>query len=308
MSVASVNTLCLAPCGAAFYHDSKFMILAYNTNGLAHHDLIDAIELLADIGYGGVAITLDHGVINPFDDRSEAQLQAVGELLAKRGLRCVIETGARFLLDPRTKHEPTLVTTNSAGRALRIEYLRRAIVIASRLDAECVSIWSGSVRDGAGTREAFARLAGSLASVLEHAERHDVRLGFEPEPGMLVDTLARYDDLLEELSSRRIEAGRLGLTIDIGHLHCQGEVPIAEHLVARGDQIVNLHIEDMRRGVHEHLQFGEGEIDFPPVIAALGKIGYAGVLGVELSRHSHEGPEAARRAYDFLNPLVSDVR
>jgi hypothetical protein len=32
------------------------------------------------------------------------------------------------------------------------------------------------------------------------------------------------------------------------------------------------------------------------------------VLGVELSRHSHEGPDAARRAYDFLSPLVSGVR
>ena len=36
------------------------MFLGYNTNGLAHHDLLDAIALLAEIGYRGVAITLDH--------------------------------------------------------------------------------------------------------------------------------------------------------------------------------------------------------------------------------------------------------
>jgi sugar phosphate isomerase/epimerase len=50
--------------------------------------------------------------------------------------------------------------------------------------------------------------------------------------------------------------------------------------------------------------FGEGEIDFPPVIAALAEIGYDGLLSVELSRHSHEGPEAARRAYNYLRPLI----
>ena len=37
------------------------MKLGYNTNGLAHHRLVDAIELLADLGYQSVAITLDAG-------------------------------------------------------------------------------------------------------------------------------------------------------------------------------------------------------------------------------------------------------
>ncbi|MEX0612526.1 MAG: TIM barrel protein, partial [Pirellulales bacterium] len=69
--------------------------------------------------------------------------------------------------------------------------------------------------------------------------------------------------------------------------------------------LANVHVEDMRSGVHEHLMFGEGEIDFPPVIAALAKIGYAGLVGVELSRHSHEGLIAARHAYNYLRPFVA---
>jgi sugar phosphate isomerase/epimerase len=50
--------------------------------------------------------------------------------------------------------------------------------------------------------------------------------------------------------------------------------------------------------------FGEGEIDFPPVIAALAKAGYDGGVHVELSRHSHDAPRAAAQAYDFLHPLL----
>ncbi len=56
----------------------------------------------------------------------------------------------------------------------------------------------------------------------------------------------------------------------------------------------------MRRGVHEHLPFGEGEVDFPPVLAALTTIGFAGLVAVELPRHSHAAPALAASSLDFL--------
>ena len=95
------------------------------------------------------------------------------------------------------------------------------------------------------------------------------------------------------------------LTLDVGHLHCLGEVPIADRIKRFGSQLVNVHIEDMRAGIHEHLMFGDGEIDFAPVIAALKEVTYSGGLHVELSRHSHMAFDAARQAYAFLQPLVN---
>ena len=79
-----------------------------------------------------------------------------------------------------------------------------------------------------------------------------------------------------------------------------GEVPIAEHLRRWRELLRNVHIEDMRRGVHDHLMFGDGEIDFAPVLAALDEIGYAGGVHIELSRHSHNAVETARQALAFL--------
>jgi L-ribulose-5-phosphate 3-epimerase len=98
---------------------------------------------------------------------------------------------------------------------------------------------------------------------------------------------------------KRVAHPLFGLTIDIGHLHCLGE-PIAPTLRKWKDILCNIHIEDMRQGMHEHLMFGEGEIDVAEVLAVLEEIGYEGGVHVELSRHSHDAVETARTALEFL--------
>jgi len=148
----------------------------------------------------------------------------------------------------------------------------------------------------------MTRLSSDLGDLANYAAASGVALGFEPEPGMLIDSMARFQELLA-----LVDAPNLKLTLDVGHLHCQGETPIAEQVRRWGPCLVNVHLEDMRRGRHEHLMFGEGEIDFPPVLQALAQVGYQGGVHVELSRHSHEAPDAARRAYAFLQPLIERI-
>src|ERR1035437_6337149 len=97
------------------------MFLGYNTNGLAHYDLFDAIELLAEIGYRGVAITIDHTALPPNDEKRQdaASIERIGRLrglLERLDMRWVIETGAPFRLDPRNKHEPTLLSKDPRRR------------------------------------------------------------------------------------------------------------------------------------------------------------------------------------------------
>ncbi len=53
--------------------------------------------------------------------------------------------------------------------------------------------------------------------------------------------------------------------------------------------------------------FGQGEIEFAPVLQALADVGYQGGVYVELSRHSHEAPAAARQAIEFLRPLLDAI-
>ncbi len=275
------------------------MHLGYNTNGLAHHDLFDAVLLLAEIGYRGVAITIDHGALSPHSSYLTQRVKRLHRLLRQLGMRSVIETGARFLLDRRRRHEPTLVSADPAARAHRIEFYRHAIRCAAELESDCVSLWSGTPADQVSREAAMGWLAEGLEKVLDEAVARGIAIGFEPEPGMLIDTMGGLDELVA-----RLGRDDLRVTLDIGHLHCQGETPIPAMIAQWADRLVNVHLEDMREGRHEHLMFGDGEIDFPPVLQALADVGYQGGIHVELSRHSHEGPTAARRAFDFLQPQM----
>ena len=273
------------------------MLLGYNTNGFAHHRLEDALMILSKLGYGSVAIALDHYICNPHVS-SNGIIRNVRVLLETLRLRAVIETGARFLLNPWRKHQPTLLSRYSRCRNKRQEFIRLAIDIAKEVQADAVSFWSGTPLDNPAESVLWKRLIDGCRRLCDYAEKQSVRLAFEPEPGMFIDTMARFAEL-----KRRVNHPLFGLTIDIGHLHCQGEVPISDHLRRWKDWLWNVHIEDMRRGVHEHLMFGEGEIDFVPVLKTLQEIGYSGGVHVELSRHSHDAVETAKKAMEFLKPL-----
>jgi len=275
------------------------MKLGYNSNGFAFHRWQDGITLLADIGYRSVAITVDHHCLDPYSGRLAAEIAGMRQLLKHHGLSSVIETGARFLLNPRLKHEPTLMSPSADEREVRIDFLKRCIEIAGALESDAVSFWSGVLREPASEKAAMQRLAERCREVCDYAAEKQMRLAFEPEPGMFIERLDQYGRLID-----LVDAPHFGLTIDIGHVQCVEEGSIAGHLRTWANRVFNIHIEDMRRGVHEHLRFGDGEVDFPSVLHALKEIGYKGGLHVELSRHSHMAPEVMRESYDFLIRLL----
>jgi sugar phosphate isomerase/epimerase len=271
------------------------MLWGYNTNGFAHHRIEDALRILADLGYRSVALTLDHFTLNPYHALINRLTNDLAQDLAGLNLRVVVETGARFLLDPWHKHQPTLLSQAPADRERRLDFLRRAIDIAALLGADAISFWSGTPQAPEADEVLMERLVAACKELSLHAAQRGMRLAFEPEPGMFIDTMARFAELHAQVAHPAF-----GLTIDIGHLHCLGETPVVEHLRRWRDWLWNVHIEDMRRGVHDHLMFGEGEIDFAEVIAGLVEVGYSGGVHVELSRHSHDAVETARRSLAFL--------
>jgi sugar phosphate isomerase/epimerase len=271
----------------------------YNTNGFAHHKLDDALEVIADAGYRGVALTLDNHHCNPFTSEP-ADLARLRQLFERLHLRVVIETGARYLLNPQKKHYPTLVSAE--GRQIRLEFLRRAVDIGADLGAECVSFWSGAPEPGVPEHQAWDWLVTGCLQLAEHAKRRGVQLAFEPEPGMLVDDMSKF-----EVLKKHIGSARFGLTLDIGHVFCTETAPFRQVYGKYANMIRNIHIEDIRNRKHEHLMLGEGELDFVAILRVLSDNKYPGLVNVELSRDSHRAPEVCARAIEFLNTTCQKI-
>ena len=125
------------------------------------------------------------------------------------------------------------------------------------------------LRGGVDHDKAVEWLVEGLGQVLAYAAASGVVIGFEPEPGMFIDSLRGYEELL-----LRIKGEGLQLTLDVGHVHCQGELPIAEAIHRWTPRLVNVHIEDMRRRTRApHVRRGRDR--FPPIFRALADAGYS---------------------------------
>jgi len=267
---------------------------AYGTNGLADHRLADALDLLADLGYTGVSLTLDHHHLDPFASGLVRRTERIAAQLDRLGLAVVVETGARYLLDPRAKHEPTLVSDTDRDR--RVAFLRQAVAIAADLGAPVVSCWSGITPAGVTPEQAWERLVAGCGPVVDAADAAGIDLGFEPEPGMLISTLDDWTALWQRLDRPE----RFGITLDVGHCHCLEQATVARCVRRAAPNLVHVQIEDMRRGVHEHLPFGQGTFDIAPALAALREVRYGGLVSVELPRHSHDAARLTRDSLAFL--------
>ncbi len=273
----------------------------YGTNGLTDLRIDDALALLADLGYDGVGLTLDHMHLDPFAPDLAARTRRLARRLDALGLAVTVETGARYVLDPRRKHGPSLIDADPRDRARRTGLLVRALDIAEELGAEAVHCFSGVLPGATPEDTAWKRLTESLAPVLDRAAGAGIPLAIEPEPGHLLATLADFHHLRGLLG----DPAPLGLTLDLGHCQCLEPLPPADCVRAAAPWLRHVQIEDMRRGVHEHLPFGEGEMDFPPLLAALAGTGYGGLTVVELPRHSHAGPHQATRSLPFLKAAAT---
>jgi sugar phosphate isomerase/epimerase len=122
------------------------------------------------------------------------------------------------------------------------------------------------------------------------ADELGVTIAIEPEPLLVVGSSADAARMIEQVGSPR-----LCVNLDVGHAFLTDD-DVAGSIRTLGDRIVHLHLEDMAAGVHRHLPFGTGDIDFAAVRRALDEIGYAGPYVVDLFGQDRPPEEVAAEA------------
>jgi sugar phosphate isomerase/epimerase len=260
------------------------MLLGYHTNSLQNHRLPEALELLAENGYRAVAITPDTCHLDPATT-TDRELDEVARQLRDLGLLPVMETGARFVLDPRTKHEPTLMTRDAAARQRRVDFYRRIAAMGARLGARVVSFWAGIDRRPG--PDSGPWLLDGVRAACAAIRAEGLAPSLEPEPGMAIETVADWHRVRAELG-----AEAPAMTLDIGHLYAVWEGDPVATITANVPFLAQVHLEDMRRGEHEHLLPGTGDVDFDGCLSSLYRHSYGGPVCFELSRSSHCAPTA----------------
>lgn len=279
---------------------------AYCLNGFTDHRLEDACRLLAGLGYRGVAITAGPPHL---DAQAPATLPGGGPVveraravLAQCRLGCVLETGGRFWLDPARKHQPTLISADPEGRARRRLALLQAVDTAQALGAPVLHCWAGVCDPGVEPGAAWGWLVEGVQQLSAAAAAAGLVVGFEPEPGHLVESLADWERLRDA-----VDHPALKLTIDLGHIVCTEQPPWPQALARVAEHVVHVQADDMRPGVHQHLPFGEGEVPLAAMLGVLGAAGYQGQVAVELARHSHEAPLQAERSLTALRAAADQA-
>lgn len=277
--------------------------LAYSTNAYLRFDLIEALARIRRLDYHGVELMADAPHLWPADTPPE-RIDEVRRALDEHGL--TIANINAFMMnkigDARQPHwHPSWIEPDADDRRIRIDHTRAALTLARQLGAPSITTEPGGPRSaGQGFEQALELFIEELKPVVEHAEREEVLLLVEPEPGLLIERFEPYLELRE-----RIDSPFLGLNFDIGHAFCVGEDP-ARWIPKMAGHTRHYHIEDIAATrVHHHLVPGTGAIDFAATLAAIADTGYEGWLTVELYPFVDDPDAAGRAAKKHLEQVAA---
>lgn len=278
--------------------------LAFSTNAFKKNTLEEAIAAIASAGYSGVELMADVPHAYPAALDSAARL-AIKRQVDSLGLT-VSNINAFTLFASGDTYHPTWIEEDRQKRDLRIEHTRQCIELARDMGCGTVSIQPGGPLIGTALNQKTAakRFSEGLARIVPLADKLNVTLAIEPEPGLLLQTAAEY---LEFKKTYFPDDSRVHMNCDIGHLFCVEE-DAAQVIRSMPGEIAHVHLEDIGANrVHQHLAPGKGNIDFRSIFAALRDIDYAGWVTVELYPYETTAGGVAKQAFEYLKPLLNEA-
>ncbi len=273
---------------------------AFSTNAFSRYSLKKAIETIAACGYSGVEILADKPHLYPdtFSPRVADQIRA---LLERTGL-CVSNINANCTFGywkdapPEPFFEPSIISPSTKLRRQRIRMISNTLRYAHAIGATNISITSGRALPTMPPPIATRQLRESLKPILELAQKLNVRVGIESEPGLFIEWATELAALIDSMKSPM-----LGANLDIGHSVVIGE-PVGDTLRLLRGRIWNCHIEDLLGRKHYHLIPGRGNLDWGKLRRQLAAIHYPNFLTVELYTYPDSPAKAALHSIAFLKP------
>lgn len=276
------------------------MKTAFSTNAFINYSLLDAISLISKIGFNAVEIVVDkpHGFL-PWQ---KFYVQEIKKHLKKNSLKVSninANTVSGWYINKKPnileKFEPSLSNDNSNHRKWRIDYTKMAIDIAYDLESPSICLTAG-VFDNDRKKDHIFFFENSLNEVSEYAEKYNIGIALEYEPGLL---LGSASDIFPIMSKYK----NVGLNLDTCHAAVIGE-DLTKIITTTREKLFHVHFSDCKNKIHYHLLPGKGDIDFNKMYYALSKIGYDGYLTAELYTYSSNPIKAAKYTLTYLDNFM----
>lgn len=174
--------------------------------------------------------------------------------------------------------------------AVRAQGMRRLEVLASRaaeLGTDLLTLCTGTRNPDNmwadhpqnSTSEAWSDLLAAMEEALALAEKHNVRLGIEPEVSNVVSSPEKARELLDTMRSDKVTIVMDGANVfPRGTIHRQREI-LDEAFDLLGDHIALAHAKDLSRdGEAGHEAAGTGLLDYDHYLQLLHHSGYRGAV------------------------------
>jgi sugar phosphate isomerase/epimerase len=192
-----------------------------------------------------------------------------------------------------TVHSPlsdiNIASYNDTIRRSSVSQIKNSIDVASSLEPGIVVVHPGHVPI-LGKKFEDKILKNSIESIGEcsrYAAERDVMLCVENMPdieGLLCKDINQLDKIVEELEAY--------ITLDVGHANNM-KFPVSEML--RSPRIKHIHLSDNDGSFDNHNALGSASIDFEYLFKELRRIGYDGILVIEV-----KDSQAVSESLDFL--------
>ena len=276
------------------------MTFGYSTNAFVKFSLLEAVEKIVRLGFGGVEIMCDRPHLYPpdFGPQEIARLQ---RLIETHGLR-VTNLNSFTLFAVGDTYLPSWIEPERERREIRIRHTLDCLKLAQVLGCMSISVPPGGPLGGRSRQEAFRFFHEGLERVAPAAEELGVKVLIEPEPELLMENTAQFKAFMREVTSPAV-----GLNFDMGHFYCAGEDPSAafEELFS---WVGHVHLEDIASSrVHNHLIPGRGAIRFLEVLQTMVRVGYRGDISLELYPYVDMPEEAGRESLQYLSPIFQEA-
>ncbi len=258
----------------------------------------ERLEAAGQAGYDYVEISIDEsdGRLSRLD-WSPSERMALRQSIANTGVRIMTMCLSGHRKYPLGSHSPEL-------RQQGLDILHKAIAFAGDIGLRVVQVMGYDVFYEESDDETAAYFVEGLYKGARYAEQAGVMLGLENLDTPFVENMSQALAIINEINSPWLR-----LYPDMGNLAAAGYSPPEELILAK-NQLLGIHVKDALPKIIRGVPFKEGIVPFQESFQTLAKIGFWGMLGVEMWGQMHadagEDPvEAIKAARQFVDELVS---